>query len=364
MHPLVSVVIPSYNHEAFVGDTIKSILSQSYPEFEIVVTDDGSRDRTPDVIRAFTDRRINLEVLDRNCGASTAVNSAIRRSRGTYVCFLASDDYFLPGKLDKQAAFLSSNSSVAAVFGLPQFIDERGATLSPHSTFNRDVFKTPFKEGLRSRAQWLRHFFFHGNCLCQPTAMIRRAVLDDVGFFDPRLANLPDFDFWVRLCMRHEIYVIPEELTAMRILHNNRNMSAARPDSMLRYMFELSRILAHYRTMPSTLAIEVFDKDLHDFHIDRNRPFGAWLAELALCCHQSSHALFGLETMFETCATAEEEVQRLIELTGTINPFNLNIVAEQFVSPKVDRDKTIRRNQLCPCGSGLKYKHCHGKIRA
>jgi glycosyltransferase involved in cell wall biosynthesis len=362
MHPLVSVVIPSYNHEAFVGDTIRSILGQSYPDFEIVVTDDCSRDRTPDVIRAFADKRIDLEVLDRNCGASVAVNSAIRRSHGAFVCLLASDDYFLPGKLEKQVAFLKSNSSVAAVFGMPRFIDERGAALSPDNTFNRDVFQKPFRENLRSRAQWLRQFFFYGNCLCQPTAMIRRTVLDDVGLFDPRLANLPDFDLWVRLCMRHEIHVIEEEFTAMRIRDDNRNMSAARPDSLLRHMFELSRILEHYRTMPLTLAIEVFDRDLRNLDIDRNRPFGAWLAELALRYNQSSHALFGLETLFETCLTAEEEVQRLIELTGQINPFNLRVAAEQSGPPKANQETAIRRNQPCPCGSGLKYKHCHGRF--
>ena len=355
MDPLVSVVIPSYNHAAFVGETIASILQQSYGNFEIVVTDDGSHDRTPDIIRQFSDRRIDLEVFPQNRGASAAANSAIRRSRGELICLLGSDDYFLAGKLEKQVAFLVANPTIGAVFGLPRFIDERGSSIAPDGAFN-SVFEAPINEKLRSRASWLRHFFIHGNCLCQPTAMIRRSVFDDIGLFDPRLANLPDFDVWIRLCMKHEIHVMPEELTAMRVLDGNRNMSARRPDSILRSSFEMSRILKHYRAIEPEFAREVFAEDLRTFGIDSNRPYAVWLAELAVCSRQPPYILFGLETMFDTCAVEQEECRRLIELTGKLNPFNM----APSVEPATTQD--IGRNQPCPCGSGKKYKHCHGRL--
>lgn len=168
---------------------------------------------------------------------------------------------------------------------------------------------------------------------------------------------------WVRLCMKHEIHVMPEELTAVRILDGNRNMSARRPDSILRSVFESFEILKHYRAMEPELAREVFDDDLRAFGIDGNRPFGAWLAELALRSDQTPYTLFGLETMFDTCAVAEEECQRLIELTGKINPFNIALNVEpvraQYISQEPER---ISRNEPCPCGSGRKYKHCHGRL--
>jgi hypothetical protein len=236
---------------------------------------------------------------------------------------VGSDDYFLPGKLERQVAFLRSNPAVAAVFGLPRFIDERGGPLLPGNTFYGDIFNVPFKANLRSRWSWLRHFFVYGNCLCQPTAMLHRAVFDDVGLFDPRLASLPDFDMWVRLCMKHEIFVMPEEQTAMRVLDGNRNASARRSDSTLRTAFEFSRILRHYRAMEPEFAREVFNEDLRTLGIDSNRSFGAWLAELALRSTRSAHKLFGLETMFEECKVVEEECRRLIELTGKIDPFNI-----------------------------------------
>ncbi len=101
--------MPSYNHAAFVGEAIQSILEQSFQDFEIVVTDDGSRDGTPDVIRKFPDRRIKLEVFPENRGGVIAGNSAIRRASGKYIARLNSDDFFLPGKLEKQVAFLDAN---------------------------------------------------------------------------------------------------------------------------------------------------------------------------------------------------------------------------------------------------------------
>ena len=97
---------------------------------------------------------------------------------------LASDDYFLPGKLEKQVRFLEDHPHVAAVFGLPRFIDQRGVPLT-HS-FNGDVFLAPFTRGLRTRADWLRHFFYEGNCLCHPASMVRRSAYDRVGLFDPK----------------------------------------------------------------------------------------------------------------------------------------------------------------------------------
>src|SRR4029079_1031142 len=102
MRPSVSVIIPSYNHEAFVGEAIKSVLDQSYQDFEIVIADDGSKDRTPEIIRRFADPRISLEVFQENRAAAAAANSAIGRSHGEFLCYLSSDDLFLPGKLEKQ----------------------------------------------------------------------------------------------------------------------------------------------------------------------------------------------------------------------------------------------------------------------
>lgn len=380
MSPRVSIVMPSYNHAAFVGEAIQSILDQSFKDFEIIVTDDGSRDGTPDIIRKFLDPRIKLEVFPENRGGVVAGNSAIRRSSGEYIARLNSDDFFLPDKLEKQVAFLEANPDIAAVFGMPRLIDERGKPLAD----GYREFKFPFPHLSPSREEWLRHFFFYGNCLCFPTVMIRRSILDEVGLLDPRFANLPDLDMWVRLCMKHDIHVMQSELTAFRKLDNNLNMSGLRLDSVLRATFEYLQILKHYRRLDPGVACKIFAEDLAKWSIDTNRRFGIWLGELALRSETDAryptslpHMLFALDTMFETSATAEDECHRLIELTGKVDPFNLiaggslRQLQQQFdyrgrtaadvPGNPVTRDE-VRRNALCPCGSGKKYKHCHGRF--
>lgn len=319
MNPSVSVVIPAYNHAAFVGEAIQSVLDQSYGDVEIVITDDGSTDRTVEVIRGFTDPRIALEVFEKNRGASVALNSAIRRARGEFICMLASDDCFLPGKLETQVRFLRANSDIGAVFGLPQFVDERGASLA--TTFNGDVFTRPFGHHLRSRYDWLRYFFFEGNCLCHPSAMVRRSVYDEVGLYDPRFASLPDFDMWVRLCIVYEIHLMPHELTAMRILDHNRNMSAPRRDSNLRTLIENFHVLKHYRRLSREAIRTVFAGEIAAANLDVGGALGPLLAEIALQGQNPPHKLFALDTMFEGTSTSGGDYSRLIDVTGSVDVF-------------------------------------------
>lgn len=377
MSPHVCIVMPSYNHAAFVGEAIQSILDQSFQDFEINITDDGSQDGTPDVIREFTDRRINLEVFPENRGGVIAGNSAIRRASGKYIARLNSDDFFLPGKLEKQVAFLDANPEIAAVFSMPRLIDERG---NPLADGYRE-FTFPFSHPRPSRGEWLRHFFLYGNCLCFPTVMIRQTIFDEVGLLDPRLAILPDFDMWVRLCMNHEIHVMESELTAFRKMDNNRNMSAPRTDTVVRVAFEVFQILKHYRGLNPEFARKVFANDLAKWGIDANQRFEIWLSELALhsgsAGRSSARRLFALDTMFEASAMAENECRRLIEWTGKIDVFNI-IAARQLHELQRQSDSAqqnaggvlnrpgqgaeSRRNAMCHCGSGKRFKHCHGRL--
>ena len=351
MSPCVSVVMPSYNHAAFVGEAIQSILDQSFQDFDIVVTDDGSRDGTPDVIAKFSDPRIKLEVFSENRGGVIAGNSALRRASGKYIARLNSDDFFLPGKLEKQVSFLEANPDVAAVFGLPRLIDEGGKPFPG----GYHEFTFPFSHARPSREDWLRFFFLVGNCLCFPTVLIRRSIFDEIGLLDPRLANLPDLDMWVRLCMKHDIYVMQTELTAFR--KHKRNMSAPRPELTLREAFEYFQILKHYRRLDPGLAQKIFAEHLEVFGINTNRSLGVWLGEFALHTRPTpSRLLFGLDTIFEASSTAEE-CRRLIKHTGEIDAFNLKVIS-QLMAPV----EAVRRNALCSCGSGKKYKHCHGQF--
>ena len=240
--PKVSVIIPSYNHEKFIGRTLQSVIDQTFQDFEIIVTDDGSSDGTVDEIKKCNDSRIRLFELGKNYGASYAMNNCIKHAKGEYIAVLNSDDLFEPEKLEKELEFLHKNPSVGAVFSWAHIIDENGEDYHDKSHFYYDVFE---KEN-RSRHEWLRFFFDNGNCLCHPSVLIRSACYEDVGTYNPRFAQLPDFDMWIRLCLKYEIHIMPEKLTRFRVINDEMNASGNRLEVVARSGFEHVEVLKSY----------------------------------------------------------------------------------------------------------------------
>ena len=240
--PKVSVVMASYNHEQFVAETIQSVLDQTYQDFEFIITDDGSHDRTVDVIKNFDDPRIKLFCFPQNQGACAAMNNCINEAKGEYIAVINSDDAWMPEKLEKQVNFLDEYPQNGAVFTYAKIINEEGKKITEENHFYSKVFIQPN----RTRFEWLRHFFFHGNCLCHPSILIRKHCYDDIGLYDERFAQLPDLDFWIRLCARYEIYIMSESLIEFRMRLNEANASGNRPETKMRHHLEFSQILKHY----------------------------------------------------------------------------------------------------------------------
>ncbi len=316
--PIVSVVIKAYNHEAFVGQAIRSVLRQSMQHFEIVVVDDGSTDATPKIIEGFADRRIRYERFGRNRGVVAAMNAVVRRARGEFVAILNSDDFALPLRLEKQVRFLGDHPNVAAVFSVPLQVGDLGETVAGHGT----LFAIPFAHASPTRAQWLRHFFLHGNCLCAPSAMIRRTILIELGPDNRRLTLLHDLERWIRLLERHEIHVMAEPLTAFRVRANRQNASAPRDETRLRDTFEAFEIFKRYRDYAPEFLREIFAEDIATHGIDDSRPNGVLLAEVALRGSMGWHPAFALDSLF-AAACDEADYRRLRELTGSVNAFRI-----------------------------------------
>lgn len=325
--PLVSVIVPAYQHADFIAQGIESVLNQSYPNLELIITDDGSKDGTADVVRGFRDPRIKLEVFPENRGAVIAVNTSIARARGKYISLLNSDDFFLPGKLAKQVELLERRPELAAVFGRPLFVDERGDPIDDPSLFYVQMFGDAAEEwwGDKSRFQWLRHFFTRGNALIHPTMMIRREVYAEVGLYDARLVQLPDFEMWVRLCMRHDICVMREHLTAFRLFRDERNVSSPKPDNMARGAWETERILWHFRAMSSDDIFAVFPEEMSQLALSTSLPSDLLLARLALHQHSLPHRSFGLNLLYEFAGPAGDFAlaRELGAIAAAVDPFGV-----------------------------------------
>jgi len=125
--PLVTVVIPSYNHERYVSQAIESVVSQSYRNIEIVVIDDGSKDQSVQIITSLAEKHGFTVIARENRGLARTLNEGIGLARGTYISFVASDDYYLPSRVENAVRQLEKSSGkVACVYCDGHIVDEAG----------------------------------------------------------------------------------------------------------------------------------------------------------------------------------------------------------------------------------------------
>ncbi|MBI5888971.1 MAG: glycosyltransferase [Deltaproteobacteria bacterium] len=333
--PRVSVIIPSYNHGKYVAEAIQSVLDQTFQDFEIVITDDGSTDNTVEEIKKFKDQRIRLFEFKENRGASVAANNCVSEAKGEFIAMLSSDDIFLPEKLGKQVKFLDEHIDIVAVFGYPQIIDEDGCDFMD-ATHPIYAF---FRQPNRTRFEWLNYFFYECNSLCHPTVLIRRGCYDEVGFYNPQLAQTPDFDLWIRVCLKHEIHIIQENLIKLRLRAGEANVSGNRPVAVRRTQYEYAKVLKNFLEIKSRKEFLKIFPDASKFWDRIETDFiSFYVAMLAMenmrffPVHQIFaidvlHDLLGSEIM---AAQLEKKYnfrdKNFIELTGKYDFFNLNKV--------------------------------------
>lgn len=210
--PLVSIVIPCYNHERFVQDSIQSVIDQTYDHIELIIIDDGSKDGSVAKIQEMVDiceqRFSRFEFRHRdNIGLSATLNEALEWCRGQYYSALASDDQILPDKTKYQIEFLENNQDIAAVFGGVQLIDENNIRL------DKIISKT--------RSYDFKDILMHKHDLPAPTQMIRMKDIKKVGGHDSSL-YIEDWYMWLKLSQHHGIFYI-NQVFALYRHHDNNN---------------------------------------------------------------------------------------------------------------------------------------------
>lgn len=183
--PRVSVVIPVYNREPYIGAAIASVLAQTVQDFELLVIDDGSTDGTRDVVRSFHDERIRLLCHESNRGVASARNAGLDAARGDYLAFLDSDDVALPERLAEQVAFLDRHPDHAAVGAWIDWMDDRGR---PTGRVKRRPLRPDDVSALRLFRQGIEN----------TASMARTTVLRQYRH-DERFEVSEDFDLWARI---------------------------------------------------------------------------------------------------------------------------------------------------------------------
>ncbi len=203
--PYVSVIIPTYNRADFLKEAIESVLQQTYQGFELLVIDDGSTDHTRELVSRYGKQAVYI--FQEHQGVSSARNRGIRLSDAEYVAFLDSDDLWLPAKLERQVAILDQHSDVPLCHTEEIWI-RRGVRVNQkkkHQKYGGHIF--PYCLPL---------------CVISPSsAMVRRSLFEEIGYFDETLPACEDYDLWLRITTRYPIHFIDTPLIMKRGGHDD-----------------------------------------------------------------------------------------------------------------------------------------------
>jgi len=201
-NPTASIIMAAYNHAEYIGAAIDSILAQTWQDYELVVVDDGSVDRTKEIVSRYGEP-IHY-VYQENQGQGGARNTGIAHARGKYVCFLDDDDLWLPNYLQTVMSVLEARPEVGALYAACQMIDSSGNRLP--QTISRVVPPERMYDTL-----------VEGGWFPPLVVTVRKAVLDAVGPLDVSLRGTDDWELWLRVARQHVFLGIPDVVALYRI---------------------------------------------------------------------------------------------------------------------------------------------------
>jgi glycosyltransferase involved in cell wall biosynthesis len=229
--PKVTVIIPTFNRALLVIRAIKSVLDQTYQDFEVVVVDDGSSDQTQKVLRDLKDDRIRYFRHEKNRGLCAALNTGIRAAKGSYIAFQDSDDIWLPEKLEAQMkVFEDAEPKIGLVYTGAWLIYGDKKTYVPFSWVAQ-------KEGNVHR-QLLK-----SNFVCNPSVVLRKECFEKVGMFEEGLPRFTDWEFFIRLSRCYDFKYLNKPLvTAYNDTPGNISSSRARARVALEHI-----LMKHHR---------------------------------------------------------------------------------------------------------------------
>jgi glycosyltransferase involved in cell wall biosynthesis len=213
--PEVSVVIPAYNAEATLAETLGSVLAQTFADFEVIVVDDGSSDGTPAVAAATGDGRVRVVSVE-NGGVARARNRGIHEAAGEFVAFLDADDLWRPSKLERQLTRLAADPRAGMCVTAATRINSASTELEP-----LPVSKADAEDCCESL---LLHSMVAG---CVSSGLVRKGVINAAGGFNPAFSQCADWDLWLRLSRATRFAIVDESLVLYRVHVNNMSTNIA-----------------------------------------------------------------------------------------------------------------------------------------
>ncbi len=205
--PLVSVIIPAYNAEKIIHETIESVLNQTFTDFELIIVNDGSTDNTLEVISQIDDSRLKIFSYP-NGGVSASRNRGVSHAVGKYISFIDADDLWTSDKLKAQLEAIQKEPQASVAYSWTDFIDQEGKFIDRDErvTYSGDVYPQMLVRDFLSSAS---------------NVMIRRRAFIESGRFDESLAGAADWDLFLRLAARYHFVMVPQVGILYRIADRN-----------------------------------------------------------------------------------------------------------------------------------------------
>jgi glycosyltransferase involved in cell wall biosynthesis len=320
-----------YNGEPYVSAAVESILSQSLCDFEFIIVDDGSTDRTPELLQGFAQRdpRVRLIRNVRNEGYTRSLNTGLVHARGDIIARQDADDVSAVDRLATQLALLEQRGEVGVVGILPVFIDATGA-----------VIAWPDLERLPTTNDRIQAYLLDQNCLWHGSVVFRRSLLTQVGSYNPSLEPSEDYDLWLRMAEVCEIVNLPEPLYRYR--HHEASVSSTRrAEQMLNKAIALDNALR--RRPRSALQDEGQRLLARDYFRAALRFFAIRHENAAMCL---SRACSVQPRLMDDVALVEDVIRRSIRRMRGISAIDFVQVLFEELLPHSRRLAHLKRRLL------------------
>lgn len=246
---LVTIIMPVYNAELYLRETIESILAQSYRNFIFMIINDGSTDQTEKIILEYKDERIRYIVNEKNLGIVKTLNKGIALSHTKYIARMDADDICDTKRLEQQINIMEKDSQIALLGTWAELIDEQGRIVGKLTPYTDD--------------KSIRTALLFSNIFVHSSVMIRRSILENNSWkYDESHKAVEDYGLWIKISNQYKVEILPEMLLKYR-LNTNGIMSNENKD--ITSMLKNRSII--YKYLLSEKEIDISEKDIFDYTV-------------------------------------------------------------------------------------------------
>lgn len=225
----ISVVMSVYNGERYLVEAIDSILNQTYSDFEFIIINDCSTDKTAEILQSYNDARIKIINNDENLRLPASLNKGLRLAKGKYIARMDADDIALPDRFEKQISYLEKNQEVAVIGGsLIVFNEQEGEIYTQKADCN----------------ELLDKYYLIPSPILHPTAMLRKSMTVDEGYFyNEKYTSAQDYDLWLRIAKKHKINNIADIVLKYRV-HSNSISQQRKEEQQMNALDNINHIIS------------------------------------------------------------------------------------------------------------------------